>query len=261
MNQRLALRRASVLGLALGTSASLLITVNSSDCRAASTAVDKTSAIRACAFHSNAKIIHFVRHAEGEHNAAAKFNPAAYLKSDYEDAQITNIGKEQCSELRIDVMEKVKHVELLVVSPMSRTMETAELTFPQLIGRIPWIAVENVRERTGRHPCDKRRSLKFYRHRFPHVDFNEIDSNEDPLYKKYNFSREPEEDIILRAKTFLEWLSKRPEREIIVVTHDGYLRTLLTKVIDSTTFEGETEFVKFSNCEMRTFLVEFPLQL
>ena len=125
------------------------------------------------------------------------------------------------------------------------------------MGRIPWIAIESVRERTGLHPCDNRSTVTEYKKRFPQVDFSEINSDDDPLYDKY-FLREPEEDIIVRVKSFLDWLGKRPEREIIVVTHDGYLKTALTKVIDSTQLNPGGEFVRFDNCEMRTFVMIFP---
>jgi len=42
---------------------------------------------------------------------------------------------------------------LLVVSPMNRTLETAALCFPSLVHKIPWVALEALREQVGYNTC------------------------------------------------------------------------------------------------------------
>ena len=49
--------------------------------------------------------------------------------------------------------------ELLVVSPMTRTLQTASFSFPNLVDNCPWLAIEDIREASGFHPCDRRQTL------------------------------------------------------------------------------------------------------
>lgn len=144
--------------------------------------------------------------------------------------------------------------QLLVVSPLNRTMQTASIAFPQLKGKIPWIALENLREQTGLHPCDRRRSISEHKEQYQHIDFSNVADDKDPLYWKYRL-REPKSDVAIRALRLMDWLKERPEKEIIVVTHHGYLLQLLGEVVH--TGNPGADAVDFKNCEMRTFIVQF----
>ena len=119
---------------------------------------------------------------------------------------------------------------------------------------MPWLAHEALREQSGSHPCDRRRPKSELAKLFPNVDFDQIESELDPLYPKYgNSVREPDEAVAVRGSQFLQWLASRSEREIIIVTHSAYLRQLLGKgkVIDVEDSSPET----FANCEMRTYSI------
>jgi hypothetical protein len=61
------------------------------------------------------------------------------------------------------------------------------------------------REQLGVHPCDKRRPLQYYRHRFPAVDFSEVRCEEDELWDAQH--RESVAEIRERAVAFLQWLT------------------------------------------------------
>jgi broad specificity phosphatase PhoE len=201
------------------------------------------------------KTIHFVRHAEGHHNVAGKKDPLfGYRNEDLEDATLTEIGYEQCRLLKESNEEVVKNAQLLVVSPLRRTMQTATHSFPQLQGKIPWVAVECLRERTGLHPCDRRKSISEHQEHFNFIDFSEIKEDKDPLYYKF-ILREPDHDVTLRTRQFMEWLKNRPEDEIIVVSHHGYLMNLFQNSIVTT--EPNKNEKPFENCEIRSFVVNF----
>jgi broad specificity phosphatase PhoE len=207
----------------------------------------------------NVKIIHWVRHGQGIHNVAGeKDRMFGYLKEENEDALLTDKGKQQCKELeRICIPNGiVDRASLLVVSPMHRTIQTATYSFPNLIGTIPWIALENLRETTGLHPCDRRRPITEHMEHYPHIDFSLVLSDDDPLYHQYTCEREPDAHVALRARKFLEWLANRQEKEIIVVTHSAFLRALFRLVLDA----EESEKAQFSNCELRSYLVTLPKQ-
>lgn len=211
-------------------------------------------ALRVYSSNSTTKIIHFVRHAEGHHNVAGRDDPLlGYLREDLEDASLTEQGVAQCKALRSESCKTVENAQLIVVSPMNRTMQTASISFAQLNGKIPWVAIEDLRERTGLHPCDRRRSISEHKVAYRHIDFSNVHEDKDPLYWKYRL-REPNADVIVRAKRFMLWLKERPEKEIIVVTHHGYLLDLLGDVLHSA---DPADAKDFKNCEMRTFMVRF----
>jgi hypothetical protein len=58
----------------------------------------------------------------------------------------------------------------------------------------------------------------------------------------------------MRAKKFLYFLSQRSEKEIIVVSHGNYLERLLTDVLKNDEYHTN----KLRNCEIRTYLIDFP---
>ena len=203
---------------------------------------------------NNLKTIHFVRHAEGHHNVAGKQNPLfGYLREDLEDATLTPHGIEQCHQLHDESKSMIEGAQLLLVSPLNRTLQTATYSFPQLQDKIPWIALESIREQTGLHPCDRRKPVSEHSKTYTHIDFSTMIDNEDKLYSQYSL-REPRSDVTTRAREFMSWLEHRPETEIIVVSHCGYLRNLFENVIKSTDSNDRTDF---KNAELRTFVIDF----
>lgn len=204
----------------------------------------------------NQKIVHLVRHAQGHHNVAGAKDPIrGYLREDLEDALLTDFGKEQCYLLRDSSSELLKYVDLVVVSPLNRTIETALHSFPFLVNKVPWVAREEIRETIGVHPCDRRTSITRKKHVFPTVDFSGIVSDEDDSYYRFS-SRETPAEIAVRGKHFLQWLKTRPEREIVVVTHSGFLLTFLEDVLRGSAEElGESFQEEFFNAELRTYVV------
>lgn len=197
------------------------------------------------------KTIHFVRHAQGHHNVAGAINRLNYMKEEYMDAELTDFGINQCQDFSKGSGNKFDNAELLVVSPLYRTMQTATFCFPSLMNKIPWIANENLREQSGLHPCDKRRNISEHNGRFSHVDFKTIE-DADPVYHRY-IMREPQEHVIGRCREFFKWLSDRPEKEIIVVTHAAYLRTMFTSVLAVGNENNHKRH--YDNCECRTYII------
>ena len=142
---------------------------------------------------THTKLVHFIRHAEGEHNVAGEANYINYLKMDYQDAQLSSLGVEQCTSLSRKIDKNFplldEEVNLLVVSPLLRTLQTASLVFPHLIKKVDWIALDCIREQTGLHPCDQRKDISFRSKSYPSIDFSQIVEDSDPLYSKYTITR------------------------------------------------------------------------
>ena len=206
------------------------------------------------------KLVHFVRHAQGHHNVAGEEDKVRYQSEEFADAAITELGMTQCHELRDrnvnEGNEKFKS-DLIVVSPLKRTLETATNCFPNLSGKIPWLAHESIREQTGLHPCDRRSKTSEYKTEFSHINFDLITDEEDPLYSRYSTVREPDEDVAVRSRVFFDWLSARDDKEVTVVTHSAFLRHTFRYVLDVGDSIGSDDAGSFKNCELKSFIISF----
>lgn len=184
------------------------------------------------------KTLYFIRHAEALHNPEVdKYGKSILTNKKYFDARLTDIGLKQCEE-HIDEMTKMD-VDIVYVSPLYRTLQTANIMFSKSNVRME--ALERIRERTGVRPCDKRSPKKVLQKDFPHINFiNCMVGDEDPIWKKDY--RETEEKLLLRIKSFLEWIKKTPEKSIVIVTHQGYMLRLYKLM--------GIKFSEPDNCEM-----------
>ncbi|XP_010520821.1 PREDICTED: phosphoglycerate mutase-like protein [Tarenaya hassleriana] len=228
------------------------------------------------------KIIHLVRHAQGIHNVAGEKDHSAYSSEEYFDAQVTALGWQQVDALRKHVKSNglSKRVDLVIVSPLLRTMQTAVGAFggeeytngvnapPLMVANVgnsdrpsvsslncpPFLAVELCRETMGDHPCDRRRSVTEYQALFPSIDFSLIESDEDVLWKPE--PRESPEEVAARGVQFINWLWTRKEKEIAVVSHSGFLHGLLSSFGDDCHTDIKKEMsAHFKNCELRSIVI------
>jgi broad specificity phosphatase PhoE len=202
----------------------------------------------------NHKIVHFVRHAEGYHNVAGREDPDQYLREDLQDAVLTENGVSQCQLLQEVYQNRFKGAELIVVSPMNRTLQTASYVFSHFEDKVPWIALECIREQTGLRPCDRRSHISTYKEKYPFVSYDSIPTDRDLLYEKYGSRREPVEEVINRGREFIGWLKSRKEKEIIVVSHAAFLRNLFNEIVNER--DSVSAVPQFENCELRSFLFE-----
>lgn len=88
------------------------------------------------------KLLHIVRHAQGYHNV----DPGVMKTAAGFDAQLTPQGRQQCEALQRSTASL--RPELYVTSPLTRTVQTALLSFgPQMraASHAPIIAFEEVR--------------------------------------------------------------------------------------------------------------------
>ncbi|XAR73031.1 hypothetical protein NMG60_11019881 [Bertholletia excelsa] len=228
------------------------------------------------------KTIHLVRHAQGVHNVEGDKNYKAYMSPEYFDAQLTPLGWQQVDNLRNHVRScgLFKRIDLVITSPLLRTIQTAVGVFggegytdrmdvlPLMVANAgnsdraaissldcpPIVAVELCREHLGIHPCDKRRTISEYQCLFPAVDFTQIESDEDILWKAN--VRETKEELVARGMKFLNWLWTRKEKEIAIVTHSGFLFHTLGAFGDDCHPLVKKEICKsFANCELRSMVI------
>ena len=215
----------------------------------------------------NVKHVHFVRHGQGFHNLMADLakqdgrtwenctntpeNP--YVMPEITDAPLTNKGREQAAILQptIQALEATKKPQLVVLSPNCRALQTGVIAFQELIGKIPFLAHEMVREETGVHVCDKRRPTSQQAREFPMVDFSLLTEEEDVLFEKDR--RETKAELVNRIYKFFEWLESRDESVVGVSSHSAWLLTVFNANLDA------EESLKgwFQTGEMRSVVLEF----
>ncbi|XP_021617520.1 phosphoglycerate mutase-like protein 1 isoform X2 [Manihot esculenta] len=208
----------------------------------------------------HSKIIHLVRHAQANHNVAGKKDHDALLSPEFFDASLSSLGLEQVSNLSNHVYASglLKKIDLVITSPLLRAMQTAVGVFGRErssgLKCPPIIAVELCRERTGVHPCDKRKTIREYSSLFPQIDFSLIESDDDNLWKAD--VRETEEEVAARGLKFMNWLKTRHETEIAVVTHHRFLQYTLSAIRNDFHPSLRSEICKeFSNCELRSMIM------
>lgn len=243
---------------------------------------------------SRTKKVHFIRHAEGFHNVATHETgnnecllrgDAAAIDHPLYDSRLTAVGIDQAEKLREILAHRPSGgrtftaFDLVVVSPLTRTCETARHIFgrartpgtPAFLdpGKAPEhsqeyaagvsvpapriVVREECRERWGHYVCDGRRSIKDISAEFPDFDFSEIRHDDDVFYGD---GREPDDHCCERAVKFLEWLNARPEKCIAVVTHSSFLRHLFGQFGDSLRQEDQDSLQRMAgNCELRSIVL------
>jgi hypothetical protein len=70
-----------------------------------------------------------------------------------------------------------------------------------------------------------RRSTLKQSQEFPMIDFGLLESEEDAIFQKDR--RETKLELCSRIYEFFEWLSDRSESQVAVVSHSGWLFTML----------------------------------
>ncbi|KAG7353309.1 histidine phosphatase superfamily branch 1 protein [Nitzschia inconspicua] len=192
------------------------------------------------------KIVHFQRHGQGYHNLVGEIlreagvkvsvdstdpNINPWLRPDLVDSPLTETGRWQCAQLQ--QVAAGLNPELVIVSPLTRTLQTAKITFAKYYESdyaVPWVAHEACREELGVLTCNKRRPLSEIRTEFPKIEFFDM-IEEDTLWNPHQ--RESSQSKGERIYRFLvDFLSKREESSIAVITHSAWLFHALNVVID-----------------------------
>lgn len=178
------------------------------------------------------RVLHFLRHGEALHqerNADARargehcrcFDPSPppacpYWSEDLVDAPLTPRGRDQVRGVATDL-----DVGRVLSSPMRRTLESAQLAFPE---GTPIEALPALRPRVGAHRHSRRSPRSQLAALFPRVDLSRVVHEEDHAWSDQS---EPRARLEARAAAFLaEALAPGP-RVVAVVTHFTLLLALL----------------------------------
>ncbi|KAI5888873.1 phosphoglycerate mutase-like protein [Schizophyllum commune H4-8] len=186
------------------------------------------------------------RHGQGYHNLAeSKYGTKAWddywakLNGDDEitwgpDPELTPLGKNQARDVNAmwkqEIQTGMPLPYFLYSSPFTRALHTLRITFGDFLCQTPRpLVLENCREVSGVHTCDKRRTRSYIASAFPEVDIEDGFTEEDEYYD--DDVREPPESVVARARAVLVRIFEDREREFISITaHGGWINAFLTAV-------------------------------
>ncbi|KAK4634347.1 putative phosphatase [Fulvia fulva] len=185
--------------------------------------------------------VHCIRHAQGYHNLNA-------ANHNMHDPLLTVLGHEQCKTLGRDFPYS-SNVDLIVASPIKRTIYTALEAFEEIIRKkgLKVVALPEVQE-TSDLPCDTGSDRAELEREF---EGRPIDL--DLVHEGWNNKRgkwAPTAAAIQnRAREGRVWLMNRPEKEIVIVTHGGFLHYFTEDWSDTARFVG----TGWNNTEYRSY--------
>ena len=164
------------------------------------------------------KNLYLIRHGYSLHNELFhKIGIQAFRTPETIDSPLTNEGHIQSIELGQSWQKKYE-IELILVSPLMRTLETAMNIFGDT--NKPIISQEFLREYPiGEDTCNKRSSLTLLKNKFPKVEFH-LESDQDILWK--SDYRESNDELEQRLDTMIKYLHGRKEKNIAIVGHSSY---------------------------------------
>lgn len=163
---------------------------------------------------------------------------------------MSELGFEQCTKLREVLRTTLPgrlDPDLVLVSPMTRTLQTAMASLDWLQARgVPFEAHAGWQETTD-NPCDVGLEIEEVAKLFPSVDFSHVDpvfpEKKTPAAQLYAFNRRA---LVTRAQTVLAELYARPEKVVAVVSHSAFL----SKAVSGS---------MYANADFRIFSFETPV--
>ena len=171
------------------------------------------------------KNIYCIRHGLALHNVLGQeIGSKAYFLEKCFDAPLVDKGILQAKELgkKWDNLDKIQKV---FVSPLTRTLQTTENIFKDKIG-LKIIALDGIKEfPQGMETCNKRREKKELEMNFKNIDFSELDSDTDQMWREDRF--ETIEELEQRIEDFKNLLKKLDDENVAVVSHSSFLKQML----------------------------------
>lgn len=174
------------------------------------------------------KNIYCIRHGTALHNILyKKYGTSIFSNSEYKDTLLTPEGHNQSIQLG-NTWDKINDIELIIVSPLKRTLQTAHNIFKNK--NIPMIALDYCREfPLGLHTCNKRSSKEELEILYPNVDFSSLKTNYDELW--FPKREETINELNDRIKQVIDFIKSRPETNIAFVNHNSFIGQFKDKKI------------------------------
>lgn len=169
------------------------------------------------------KNLYCIRHGLAEHNINyLKYGCKTFYDPKFVDTSLIDEGFKQAVNLGETWLNK-KDIELVIVSPLKRALQTATEIFKGL--SVPIISFEMTREYPiGGHTCNKRSQKEYLMDAFPTINFDDIKGGEDQLWDPEK--EESIHELDLRINIFKKFIENRPEKNIALVSHASFIGQL-----------------------------------
>ena len=163
------------------------------------------------------KMCYFIRHGYAVHNQLFwDIGTRAY--TGFRDTNLCQEGFAQAKNLNKNWPE-INNIELVCVSPCVRTLETALFVFQN--HKVPLIAKDFLVEFPigGSDICNQSKDVEDLKCLYPAFDFSQI--KDDTL--KWDGNDESNDSLNNRINEMLDWIGKRPEKNIAIVGHSSFI--------------------------------------
>lgn len=159
-----------------------------------------------------------MRHGQGVHNQTHDWSMV--------DPKLTDKGVQQAASLTTDTVLALTPSSLLVVSPLSRAIQTAALAFPAITEHPLPCRVVLTRRHTERWSaaCDEGRPKSHVAEDFPFIRAFE---GFEELPELWTVNKE--NDAVWeseRVPAFVEWVRAQPEHHVVAVGHGAFFQAL-----------------------------------
>ena len=170
------------------------------------------------------KVLYCIRHGYAMHNNLFKYlGTKAY--TEFRDTNLLNEGIFQAKRLN-KTWKNIDDIELVIVSPCSRTLETAKFIFKDK--NIPIISKDFLIEYPqGRDLCNRRKNIDDLKTLHPTINFNQIENN----ILTWPDKKESIFELNNRIDKMLDWVVKRPETTIAVISHSSFIGQFKDNII------------------------------
>ena len=161
-----------------------------------------------------------IRHGESTHNILfQKMGMKTFFDKNYYDTNLTMNGINQSIDLG-KVWDNKHNMDFVIVSPLSRTLQTAMNIFKDT--NVKMIALESVREYPNTlHTCNKRKDIDTLKNLFPRVDFSNITDNIDPSWNDH--TGETINNLLNRINSLYDFIESNDCKNIALVGHNSYI--------------------------------------
>ena len=165
--------------------------------------------------------VYCIRHGESKHNVDYKIKgKEAFFDISNRDPHLTENGVIESTRMYFRWLEK-SEVECVLVSPLSRTLETAQCIFGKN-NNIPIIATDILLESPqGSHLPNFRETKSYLEMMYSTLDFSELEE-----YQKIYEEEETAEELSKRVDLFKEYLLNLNKSCIAVVGHNSFFKCL-----------------------------------
>lgn len=197
------------------------------------------------------KTIYFVRHGQVSHDVDENGVHREH------DPLLNDEGRKQALQLQHDLDAEKLPIELILVSPMRRALETMKIGFQHYIEdkHIP-VKVIPLLQDCGDWACNVGSYTKDLEKQFPGYDYTAC--HEDPVFpKKEKIYKADYETSIQRSRVLAEFFAKIPEKVFAVVTHGVDIRLFQKIQKPEDSLDAVPKEHSFSPCQHEEFRMHY----